>query len=107
MKLKSYGLIFVRASHAEIAKRHFKTCFVRFRTKRTVHVMHTASFISINCIILIADFNLATNIMQFMLTKLAVSTTCTVLFDPNLTKHILKQFHEILLVEHSFLEIKQ
>ena len=85
----------------------FKICFVRFRTKRTVHLMHTASFISINCIILIADFNLATNIMQFMLIKLAVCITCTVLFVLNLTKHILKQFHEILLVEHSFLEIKQ
>ena len=85
----------------------FKTCFVRFRTKRTVHVMLTASFLSTNCIILIAKLNSATNIMQFVLKKLAASITCTVLFVLNLTKHILKQFHEILLVEHSFLEIKQ
>ena len=85
----------------------FKICFVRFGSKRTVHVMLTASFVSINCIILVAEFNLAIKIMQFMLKKLAVSTTCTVLFDLNLTKHMLKQFHEIRLVEYSFLEIKQ
>ena len=85
----------------------FKICFVRFGSKRTVHVVLTASFVSINCIILVAEFNLAINIMQFMLRKLAVSFTCRHFLIVNITKHILKQFHEILLVEHYFLEIKQ
>ena len=55
--------------------------------------------------ILIAKLNSAINIMQFMLIKLAVSITREHLFVLNLTKHVLKQFHEIFfVVEYSFID---